>query len=216
MKSSNLCPMSVLNSLLWHFRIHRVSIVCFAVCAILFALTISFVAGGREVERGDVDSVFKTEAQSCRLVVLLQPDDDEDEEDEEEEEADPFTPWRTTEAKVLGARRFVLKQQFQIEVDRVNGVCKLEPKQLKKLQVASKGGVKKVLKEWRKTTLQRFGRVNRNGANDDDREPVEEKVYTDVSEIDQQTLQLASNAYNTTEVTTANNEFWKKTLTMCL
>jgi len=53
-----------------------------------------------------------------------------------------------------------------------------------------------------------------NAEDDDDREPVEEKTYTDASDIDSQTLQLASNAYtsNVRNETTATNSFWKKTL----
>jgi len=213
MKSLNPYQIPVPNSLLWHCRSRHFSIVCFLLCAILFAVSISLVAGDREFDRGDTE----WGTQGCHLVVLVQPDDD-DEDEEEEEEEDPvqdiFVRWNTTEAKVFGARRFLLKKEFQIELERVNAVCKLEPKQIKKLEIASKGGVKKALKDWKKVTLPRFG-INLNGADvDEDREPVEEKVYTDSSDIDSQTMQLASNAYssNVKEATAANNTFWKKTL----
>lgn len=215
MISRKLFQMPVLHGLFRHSQIHWVAIVCFVACAILF----SSVVRQKQLEPSFEEPVF--DSQACHLVVLLQDDDDEgdDEDDDVDDEPAPdlFANWGTTEAKVLGAKRFLLKQEFQMELDRVNAVCSLEPKQIKKLEIASKGGVKKSLKDWRKKILTQFGMLNRNGMNaedDDKREPVEEEQYTDVDDINQMALLLASNEYvsNVNNETTPNNSFWKKTL----
>ena len=215
MNSRKLFQMSVLHCLLRHCKTHRGVIARLVICAILLCtILLASIVEQDQFAPYVVDSAL--ESQEYHLVVCLQ-DEDEDDDDDDEPAPDRFANWNTTEAKVFGARRFILKQEFQMELDRINAVCKLEPKQIKKLNIASKGGVKKALKEWRKKTLTQFGMFNQNGINaedDADREPIEEKTYKDASDIDTQTLQLASNAYtsNVRNETIANNSFWKKTL----
>jgi len=204
---------------------HWANTVCFAACAILLLLSLAFVVAERKSERGgEVASFFET--QNRHLVVLRVPVDDEEDEDEEEEDdgnvaaGNFFANWNTTEAKVYGAKRFLLKQEFQIELDRVNSVCGLEPKQIKKLEIAAKGGVKKGLKDWKEKTMSRFGGINGNQPDDDapEQESVEEETYTNVADIDRQTLQLVNNGFMVSAhvETVANNKLWAKTLSSTL
>jgi len=89
-----------------HYKFLWVAIACFTVCTIPF----SSVLRQDRIE----PSVGKPALESlkCHLVACRQDDDEEEEEDEPV--PDLFENWGTTESKVLGARRFVLKQEFQM------------------------------------------------------------------------------------------------------
>ncbi len=202
-----------------HSKANWNGVSCLALGIILFSLTVASIADLEGIDRGSTTPEF--DACAYQRFVLLYPDDEEDEQEEEAEEGfvqNFFMDWNTTEGKVVGARRFILRQEFQIEIDRINGVCKLQPKQLNKLAIASKGGVKKALKDWQQKTLARFEAFNGNQENDVEREPVEEEKYTDISAIDDQTLQLADNGFfgDVQNDTVANNSLWKKTLNSTL
>lgn len=199
-----------------HSKANWNGVSCLALGIILFSLTVASIADLEGIDRGSTTPEF--DACAYQRFVLLYPDDEEDEQEEEGFVQNFFMDWNTTEGKVVGARRFILRQEFQIEIDRINGVCKLQPKQLNKLAIASKGGVKKALKDWQQKTLARFEAFNGNQENDVEREPVEEEKYTDISAIDDQTLQLADNGFfgDVQNDTVANNSLWKKTLNSTL
>ena len=209
MISRKLFRMPVLHRLFRHCKIHCVAIACLVACAILFSSAVR----QDKIEPNAAKSVF--ESQRCHLVVFRQDGD----EDVEVEEPTPviFELWATTESRTLGAKRFILKQEFQIEIDRLHSVCRLEPKQLKKFEIASKGGIKKGVEDWT-TALYKKVTGYKNPLDDPDREPIEEERYTDISEIDAQTLHLASNGFfnEVRPKTIVNSTFWKKTLNSTL
>lgn len=136
----------------------------------------------------------------------------DDVEEDAQQAQDVFATWQTTERKVMGAKRFLLQQEFQVEIERVQSICELDSKQIKKIEIAAKGGVKKMLNEWKTESLQMFG-FDRSGKERKSK-PIKEKKYFDVSEIDSQTMQVAGDGFMSHAVnkTVSSNMFWIKTI----
>jgi len=110
-------------------------------------------------------------------------------------------PFGFEPGKIIAAKRFHLKQVFQVEIELIERLCEPTAQQKAKLRVAAKGAVKKLSAEWLKKTGQRFGAVpvpaqQDGGANQADdtaqnesEEQAEEEIK-DASEIDDNMAQF--------------------------
>ena len=151
-------------------------------------------------------------------VEVVEVDDAAEEEDDDDDEdavaaVGALGNWGTTKAKVLGAKKFMLEQDFAVAVAEAIDLCELDERQLKKLKIASRGAIKKSFEKWKNKGMQQFGIGNFGNADDDEEEEVTPKVYTDADDIDMQTMQLASGMFNpfNKEIPT-ESKFWKKAL----
>ncbi len=168
-----------------------------------------------------LDATTTVQAQEAPVVEMAEIEEGLEEDLDEEDEPDAvdmINNWGTSKEKVYGAKKFLLEQDFAVEVEQVIEVCDLNDRQLKRLKIASKGAIKKAFEKWKKTGLQQFGMALGNAGNEDDEEQEEEEeitpeVYTDADDIDMQTMQLAGGMMNPfqNEIPT-NSKFWKKAL----
>lgn len=146
--------------------------------------------------------------------------DDEDDDDDAPAANNMLNNWGTTLAKVQGAKKFLLQQDFNVAVDEAIEVCELDERQLKRLKIASRGAVKKAYEKWKTTGLQQMG-INNFGNQDaeenQDKEELEPEVYTDADDIDMQTMQLAGSMMNPFQGdVSTDSKFWKKALKAAL
>lgn len=162
-----------------------------------------------------LDATTTVQAQEAPVVEMAEIEEDLDEEDEPAA-VNMINNWGTSKEKVYGAKKFLLEQDFAVEVEQAIAVCELDDRQLKRLKIASKGAIKKAFEKWKKTGLQQFGMALGNAANGDDEEEEEEitpEVYTDADDIDMQTMQLASGMMNPFQnEIPSDSKFWKKAL----
>ena len=163
------------------------------------------------------------EAVATAEVAIAEEEANAEEDDEDEDDApaaNMLNNWGTTLAKVQGAKKFLLQQDFGVAVEEAIAVCELDERQLKKLKIASRGAVKKAYEKWKTGGLQQFGIGNfgnGDGDEDQDEEEVEPEVYTDADDIDMQTMQLAGSMMNPFKQEIATeSKFWKKALKAAL
>lgn len=150
-------------------------------------------------------------------IPLIQDGDEDEDEDEDEGNVNALANFGTTKAKVLGAKKFLLEQEFAIAVDEVIEVCDVSDSQLRKLKVATRGAIKKSMEKWKKEGLRQLGMANFGNVpneDDEDEDEVTPEVFTDADDIDMQTMQLVGgmifNPFNYEAPT--ESKFWKKAL----
>lgn len=161
------------------------------------------------------DAAAEVEAQL--EAALVEAEELEDDDDDAPDVGGMVANWGTTKAKIFGAKKFLLKQAFEVEVEQAIEICELDERQLKKLKIASRGAAKKAYEKWKTKGLQQMGIGNFGNANADDdadEEEITPEVYTDADDIDAQTLQIADgmmfNPFQR-EIPT-ESKFWKKAL----
>ena len=176
----------------------------------LFVILTVMSFGGLGFDRAAV-----SQAQEVAEAEMVEIEEDDLDDDDEPAAANALGNWGTTSAKVYGAKKFLLHQDFAVAVEEAIEVCELDERQLKKLKIASKGAAKKAFEKWKTKGLQQFGINFGNGDDDEDQEEeeVEPEVYTDADDIDMQTMQLVGNMMNPfqSKVPT-DSKFWKTAL----
>ncbi|MDB2686074.1 hypothetical protein N9Y42_02580 [Mariniblastus sp.] len=118
--------------------------------------------------------------------------------------------------KMQAAKRFQLTQTFQVEVEELTRVSNLDSKQQKKLSIAAKGGVKKLLAKWgEKRGIDLDADGQKKSETDDEKVEI-----TDADQIDEQTLMMMDMDANNMSPFNAEkpleNPFWKKTVAKVL
>lgn len=178
----------------------------------LLVILIVMAFGGLEF-----DEAAFLHAQEVRERELVEIEEEGlDDDDDAPAAVNMLNNWGTSMAKVQGAKKFLLQQDFGVAVEEAIEVCDLDERQLTKLKIASRGAVKKAYEKWKTTGLQQMGinLGNGNAEEDEDKEEVEPEVYTDADDIDMQTMQLAGgmmfNPFQN-EIPT-DSKFWKKAL----
>lgn len=188
-----------------HSRWRALIVASFSVLLLLVTLPATLAA--QEVEPADA-----IEIQQQDVEYIKKSDDDGEVELEEGERfaAVAVNGFGVAPAKMIAAKKFILAQSFSAEIELVDHICKLDKKQLFKLQVGAKGATKKLTKRWRKTVGAQFG------IKDEIEVPKtsKEMVIKDADEIDQNTIQIVTMNLGNPFISKppTDDEFWQKTL----
>ena len=100
-------------------------------------------------------------AYCCDIEVRTSDEEDNDDVDNEgrrsrrrrkEEREAMNNPWRIDTRKFIAAKKFQMKQTFLTDVEIIDRICELKPKQKLKLSIAAKGATEKQLRAWVKKT----------------------------------------------------------------